>query len=110
MSKKKAAARKPLVTVVDISEESLVCRDLRHPWNRVTDFVLVKTRGAPSIFTRHLKCPRCDTQRFDTYAVPSFELLKTKTVYPKDYQLHGLKERVRISEVRREMFERTKRA
>jgi len=108
---KKARAKKPaVVRVTDISEASLECRDLRHPWKRVTDFVLVRTKGAPSIFTRHLKCPRCTTERFDTYAVPSFELLKTKTVYPKDYQLHGLKERVRISEVRREMFERNKSA
>lgn len=94
------------VTVSDISDESLSCRDLRHPWQFVTDYTLVREKGAASIITRHLMCPRCTAERFDTFGVPSFMLLSSRTKYPKGYQTRGLKKRTPINEVRREYFSR----
>lgn len=104
---RKAAKPKPKpVEIVDLSDESLQCRDLRHPWKRVNDYTLVKERGVPAVITRALRCPRCKTERFDTYAVPSFELLSSRTKYPPGYLAKGVGRHVRVADIRREQFTR----
>lgn len=82
-----------------IDPVSLECRDMRHGWVQVNDVVLTEKRGIVRIFTRRLRCIRCETERVDTYEVlrTRVELLHTKYAYPKGYQVKG---RVSVSTVR----------
>src|SRR3954462_9339240 len=102
----KTRAQKPAVVLEDISDKMLLCRDLRHPWDFVSDYTVAKIKGSPRVILRHLRCPRCTTERLDTYSVPSFELIKSTTKYPKGYLLTGSGQHARVADVRREMFTR----
>lgn len=93
-------------TLEDLSDEVLLCRDLRHPFVFVSDYTVAKIKGQPRVILRHLKCPRCKFERLDTYAVPSFELIKSVPKYPKDYLLTGAGKPARVADVRREQFTR----
>jgi hypothetical protein len=90
-----------------INSVSLECRDMRHAWMQVKDVVLTEKKGIVRIFTRTLRCLRCETERVDTYEVVSrssnpsvaqrVDLLHTKYKYPDGYQVKG---RVNVSTVR----------
>jgi len=89
--------------MAEINPVSLECRDMRHAWFAVKDVILTEKRGVVRIFTRTLRCTRCETERADTYEVVGsrVEMLHTKYKYPDGYQIKG---RVSVSTVRSQLW------
>lgn len=83
----------------------LVCRDLMHAWQWTTDLIPHRIDRKVVEVTRVLACLRCETQREDTYRVPTFERLKSRYVYPDGYLIHQ-GGHVPVSDVRREVYAR----
>lgn len=93
------------VGVSDLTVDSLMCRDLRHSWRHQNDYSLLKVKGSPEIVLRVLSCDRCTATREDTFRADTFEVVRTKVVYPKGYLTKNVG-RVRVSEVRTEYYSR----
>lgn len=108
--------RKPLrdkVTLDDLRDDYLECRDLRHAWRRSTmhDISVVRnTSGKIIEFTRVITCSRCGTERHSTFTVPGMQVVRNRYSYPAGYMLMGSHSdpalRVDASDIRREVFKR----
>lgn len=101
---------KKKVTLGELKDEYLDCRDLRHAWGKSSDWSVLRGIGGRVIqFTRVVICSRCDTERHETYALPSMEVLTRRYRYPEGFLMQGSGQgtgRTPISTVRREMFHR----
>jgi hypothetical protein len=89
----------------------LQCRDFKHAWTWVTDFVPhkdVETKRVATV-TRTLKCMRCATVRHDEYAIPSFDRVKSSYEYPDGYLVHESHGHVPVAMVRSEIMRRANR-
>jgi len=93
------------VDLTDAEKTHLVCRDLMHAWEWTTDLIPHREDRRITTVTRVLACLRCETQREDTYRVPTFERLKSRYVYPEGYLVHQ-GGHVPVADVRREVWGR----
>lgn len=90
--------------LVDVDDNYLACRELRHPWEWRGDLSIIK-RGSRIVgWERVLICPRCDTQRAESIEADGRKSPGRYT-YPEGYQLHGIerptKAAVRLEWIRR---------
>lgn len=76
---------------VQVTNERLLCADMRHAWNPVGDNVLVQKHGRIRSFSRQLQCLRCATTRTDVYEVTrtSVNRVTSKYKYPQGYHVKG---------------------
>lgn len=86
-------------TLHDLSTDFLQCRDLRHSWGVLSNFIdaameVEPNRHVTKTVQRTLRCMTCGTTRFDYYAlierpnsVPRMEKVSTQYKYPKGYQM-----------------------
>lgn len=95
---------KRVTDISAMSEQALMCRDLRHAWAHVNDTVHLRREGKARVITRALQCSRCTTTREDVYLVPTFDKVSSKSTYPDDYLLTA--GRAYVSEIRSELFTR----
>ena len=109
----RAVPKKERVTLDDLQDDYLECRDLRHAWRRSSlhDISVVRnTAGKVIEFTRVITCSRCGTERHSTFAVPSMQIVRNRYSYPSGYQLLGSHSdpslRVDAGDIRREVFKR----
>ena len=81
--------RDDTVTVRDLPDDFLACRDLRHAWEPVAYFQERngQTRTAPVI--RLLRCLRCGTKRRDTLKNQFSEKTTHYYGHPEGYKLSG---------------------
>lgn len=86
----------------ELSDEALMCRDLRHSW-RLSD---QRVTGGPLV--RELVCSRCGTVRRDEFSWPGLWLLRSTYTYPDDYCFAPQAEprNLRIRDIRKHWFER----
>jgi hypothetical protein len=99
---------KPVESLHDASDASLWCRDLGHAWLFVTDYTVVADRhGVPVLIDRRLRCGRCGCERSDSYHLPAFDKVGSRTVYPEGYLVAG--GRVGKPEARAEAYRRSQR-
>jgi hypothetical protein len=103
MTKRKGPA--PVIDLSHADKEHLVCRDLMHAWSFLTDMTPHREERKITTVTRILSCLRCETQREDTYRVPTFERVRTRYVYPEGYLVHQ-GGHVPVQDVRREVWHR----
>lgn len=106
-------AVKSRVTLEDLQDTYLECRDLRHAWRRSSLHDISVTRNTSNKiieFTRVITCARCGCERHQTYSVPSMEIRRSRYVYPQGYMLIGShsdpSNRVDAGDIRREVFKR----
>lgn len=91
--------------------DHLACRDLKHAWQWENDFIPVRgdddrKRRTVSV-TRILTCIRCGTRRYDEYALPSMDVVKSSYEYVDGYHMHNTKKgRIRVAEIRHEIYRR----
>lgn len=78
---------------MQVSTESLECRDLRHSWKHYDDRLLERSKKKWSLvrIERTLECERCGTQRIDQYIVSKLhvEKVNSKYRYPEGYIVKG---------------------
>lgn len=89
-----------------MSDEMLLCRDLRHAWSFKTDENFYRQRGKLVRITRISRCERgCGCTRSEELAVPSFERIgKPQIHYPPGYQFRG--GGLDVTDFRREYYSR----
>lgn len=88
---KKAAALAN--ALMDLPDEWVMCRDMRHAWSVLNDFHVTAGKGKViSEIKRELTCVRCKTDRVETYHHTSFGLEKVHQHYryPEHYQMKGV--------------------
>lgn len=51
----------------NLHADHLLCRDLRHPWQFVTDWGIEREGARIVGYTRELVCARCGTRRLDEF-------------------------------------------
>ena len=70
----------------DYPWEFLICRDMRHPWDPVSDWnITYGTRKQVVEFTRTSKCMRCAATKHEVIEVPSMRTKSSKIDYPDGY-------------------------
>ena len=90
-----ATAEKPVpakkaVTVRDLKDEFLDCRDLRHAWGKASDWGITRnTSGRIIEFTRVVVCRKCKTERHEKFSVPSMEVVNRRYLYPEGFLMPG---------------------
>jgi hypothetical protein len=79
------------------------CRDMRHRWERVGDYILIEERGQVRHFKRRLVCDRCGTTRTDEYKISRSAIARVKSYYEyvEGYQIKG---GAKVADVRFIMF------
>lgn len=89
----------------ELSDESLVCRDLRHAWE-ITDQTVTQTKE----LIRTVWCHRCGTSRIDHFSWPTLTRTGTTYTYPDRYQLSQSPHRGRttVTDIRVEWYKRHK--
>lgn len=90
-----------------MSDEMLLCRDLRHAWSFKTDEGFVRNRRGKLVrITRVSRCERgCGCTRTEEIEVPSFERVgKPQIHYPEGYQIRG--GGLDVTDYRREYYAR----
>jgi hypothetical protein len=102
-------ARKRPNLLGDSENTYLHCRDFGHAWQWETDFEPIRTERKVTGMTRVVSCLRCETRRYDVYALPSMNKVKSVYEYAEGYRLVGVKGHVPVSEVRQEILSRIKR-
>jgi hypothetical protein len=80
----------------------LNCRDMRHAWDILNDFYVLKTIQVGKVVThvgRTLQCQRCPTVRKETYIIRKNGLEKISQFYeyPEDYLFQGVPRGVKPS-------------
>jgi hypothetical protein len=99
------ARRKTLLS--DSVNDHLQCRDFGHAWKWTTDFKKIKgVDDRPVVMTRMVECLRCGTIRYDEYAVPSMNRIKSSYTYPDGYKVVGYTGHISVAEVRQEILAR----
>jgi hypothetical protein len=79
-----------------------MCRDLRHPWERVGYY-----RDPDGITSRRLRCVRCGTERTDHWDAKSGDRYPSNYRYATGYQITGTDgDRVDAFDVRLEVLRR----
>lgn len=79
-----------------LTDNVLMCRDLRHAWGVDIPFHDVKVQGGPrgaQYTERTLGCLRCDSQRLEIYRIHTewLERLRVSYKYPENYHIRGAK-------------------
>lgn len=90
-----------------MSDEMLLCRDLRHSWSFKADEGFQYTANGKLVqITRLSRCDRgCGCTREEVLEVPSFERIgKPQIHYPRGYQLRG--GGLSVADYRREFYAR----
>lgn len=116
---KRRTSRTPPPPIEDqihgMSDNVLMCRDLRHAWSIETGYYSVTIEGGArgaKYLERRLACMRCDTHRVELVRVHKNRIEKIGSpyyVYPEGYQVKGAKRsddvqgKVRWEQVRRVM-------
>jgi hypothetical protein len=93
----------------DSSNDHLQCRDFGHAWKWETDFVPRRSEKKIVGMTRVVVCLRCETRRYDEYAVPSMTKVRSAYEYSDGYRLVGVKGHIPVAEVRQEILSRFRR-
>src|SRR5690349_24687995 len=77
-----------------LTENQLMCRDLRHAWSPETGYYDVQMeKGVRGRYLeRRLVCLRCDTLRLELVQLHKtwIEKIRTNYVYPEGYALKGV--------------------
>lgn len=79
--------------LMDLPEEWVICRDVRHAWDVQQDFHVTHRQGRKVLqIGRVLICMRCKTLRVETYVHTADGLDKTGQGYryPEHYQIKGV--------------------
>lgn len=79
--------------LMDLPENWLMCRDMRHAWQIQEDFHVEKNKGKTAqTVKRTLTCLRCSTLRTEHYLMERLGLNKVAQnyTYPEDYQMKGI--------------------
>jgi len=79
--------------LMELPEEWVICRDMRHAWNVLNDFHVTKSdKRYSQEIRRELVCMRCATVRNETYHHGRFGLEKVSQNYgyPEHYQIKGV--------------------
>jgi hypothetical protein len=92
------------VSIEDMTEVALECRDMRHWWDHVTDKEIVKSGGQVVKFKRYIVCRKCGAEKTQSIDCTSFDVVSASSKYPDGYLHDG--GRVSVSEVRREQYRR----
>lgn len=72
----------------EVTEASLICRDLGHAWQWNTDLGVVRERKRVVAVIRDLVCTRCACTRNETVAVRTGVRTRTRYTYPDHYRTH----------------------
>lgn len=108
MARKKKNA--DLITALgEQSDTFLACRDMRHAWQWQTDYTpstVGAGRKARATVVRSLICTRCKTVRYDEYALPDFDRVKSTYTYPDNYVTKGHTGHIPVASVRGEIVSR----
>jgi hypothetical protein len=91
--------------VSQLSDEGLLCRDLRHAWKWKSDFNLLKQGPRVVAIEREVECDNCATVRHETISVKTGARIKVKYYYPEGYRIPGTG-RIHSTEVRVEWMRR----
>jgi hypothetical protein len=79
--------------LMDLPDDWVMCRDMRHAWHVMEDFHVSKNRGhSIQELNRTLICMRCTTLRIEVYHSGRFGLDKVRQhyTYPDNYQIKGV--------------------
>lgn len=79
--------------LMDLPDDWVMCRDMRHAWHVLEDFHVVTTQARHiQELGRTLICLRCNTLRVETYHAGRFGLDKVRQhyTYPENYQIKGV--------------------
>lgn len=81
----------PTLELVEIRENFLDCRDLRHAWKRLNDNLDRDAKHKYTDLTRTLVCVRCGTERRDAYRVTRVSVTRLGSTYhyPVGYRVRG---------------------
>jgi hypothetical protein len=102
------ADSKPPQSLGDSEGRFLECRDLKHSWIWLSDFMPYKVGKKVVSMTRVVECTRCGSTRFDEFSLPHMEKIDSKYYPTLGYRIVGRKGHVPVSEVRREILARQK--
>jgi hypothetical protein len=100
------AARRLKRGLTGVPDNYLLCRDLLHAWDVVSDFHITDHNS----IERTLQCSRCSTIRYDSFSTSQDGLVKDRSrySYPQDYQLKNVPRGVKPGVfVRGELFKRS---
>lgn len=89
----KQAAADLANALMDLPDEWVFCRDMRHAWEIMEDFHIMANKGSRiQMLGRTLKCLRCQTHRRETYGKTTYglEKLSQSYGYPDGYQIKGV--------------------
>lgn len=98
MTKKRAYSNKQKAdalanALMQLPENWLMCRDMRHAWTVMNDFHVTDRKGRlASEIRRDLRCLRCETVRREVYHQTANGLEKAHQMYgyPEHYQMKGV--------------------
>lgn len=80
--------------LMDLPDEWVICRDMRHAWEVENDFhVTAGNKRMIREVQRILSCLRCRTERTETYHLATnggLEKVHQRYTYPDHYQLKGV--------------------
>lgn len=80
--------------LVDLPDNFVVCRDMRHSWEIDRDFhVLSTTTSGVHEISRVLKCARCETRRQERYVAKNgigLDKVRQSYQYAEGYQIPGV--------------------
>lgn len=79
--------------LMDLPDDWVICRDMRHAWSVIDDFHVTERNGRHvRTIARTLGCMRCMTLRLETYVHNGYGLDKTSQhyKYPEGYQIKGV--------------------
>jgi hypothetical protein len=85
-----------VATLKNLDQDYLLCRDLRHQWDGLTN--LLHGKGRARYLVRTTTCLRCGTERHETISLTTYSVLKRAYVYPTDYKLD---EKTAFSDIRK---------
>lgn len=90
-----------------MKDQFLLCRTERHMWDMVGDrSVATNSRGYVIKFTRHTKCLRCGSEKFQTFILPGFVRPHApRIIYSKGYLSRS--GRIMADDVRGEQLSRS---
>lgn len=87
------AADRLATALMDLPDDWVMCRDMRHAWAVVEDFHVTERKGTRvQTIARILGCIRCATLRKETYVHNGYGLDKIGQgyQYPEGYQIKGV--------------------
>lgn len=97
-------------SIDEMADGFLRCRDKGHRWDHVNDQVTATAGKKIREVSRWWKCPTCNTEQEEIFAVPSCEIRARRYHYPDGYLLMpGAYEgrRLSVRDVRRTVFHRS---